>query len=107
MLGSTVESVTLGNRHCGRIEGKSSLGRLGVKIYSTAGFVDPGFSGHLTLEITNELHRIVVLTPGMFVCQLAIEALDQPCTRSYAAKGKYANQGEAPETSRYWQNARP
>lgn len=83
ILGTTVEKVSLGPQISARIEGKSTLGRCGLVIHSTAGFVDPGFIGQLTLEITNLNPRRLVLRPGMRIGQLSFTWLSQPVSRSY------------------------
>mgnify|MGYP003413544932 CR=1 FL=1 len=70
VLGSTFERVTLGSAVAARLEGKSSLGRLGLLTHSTAGFIDPGFSGHVTLELSNMATLPVKLWPGMKFGQL-------------------------------------
>ena len=72
MLGSTYEVVTLPDDVAGRLEGKSSLGRLGLLTHSTAGFIDPGFSGHVTLELSNVATLPIKLWPGMKIGQLCL-----------------------------------
>ncbi|WJY68915.1 dCTP deaminase [Corynebacterium auris] len=72
VLGSTLEKFTLPNDLAGRLEGKSSLGRLGLLTHSTAGFIDPGFSGYITLELSNVANLPITLWPGMKVGQLAL-----------------------------------
>jgi dCTP deaminase len=101
ILGVTLESVTLSADLVARVEGRSSLGRLGIIVHSTAGFVDPGFSGTITLEITNINRMPVALYPGMRVCQLAFETLTSPAEVDYSQKKsqKYQNQ-VFPEESR-------
>ena len=101
VLGVTLESVTLPADLVARVEGRSSLGRLGIIVHSTAGFVDPGFSGTITLEITNINRMPVALYPGMRVCQLAFETLTSPAEVDYSQKKtqKYQNQ-VFPEESR-------
>ncbi len=93
VLGSTLEKVELPADLAGRLEGKSSLGRLGIVIHSTAGKVDPGWKGNLVLEITNIGTVPIMLYPGMRVCQLLFEQLSSP-TVKYAERktSKYANQ---------------
>lgn len=100
-LGVTLETITLSNNLVARVEGRSSLGRLGIIVHSTAGFVDPGFSGTITLEITNINRAPVALYPGMRVCQLAFETLTSPAEVDYSQKKtqKYQNQ-VFPEESR-------
>ena len=83
VLGSTVEWVELPNDIVARIEGKSSLGRLGLIVHATAGFVDPGFSGTLTLEITNLTRVPIKLYADRPIAQLSFMALDQPAERPY------------------------
>jgi dCTP deaminase len=83
VLGSTQEQVELPNDIVARIEGKSSLGRLGLIVHATAGFVDPGFKGTLTLEITNLTRVPIILWPGKPIAQLSFMALDQPAERPY------------------------
>lgn len=102
ILCSTAESVRLGPRLAARIEGKSSIGRLGISIHVTAGFIDPGFEGFPTLEVVNFLNRPIRLTPGMPICQLAFHLLDREASHPYNERGSYRKQGQAPEPSRYW-----
>src|SRR4051794_32935075 len=83
VLGSTEEHVELPDDVVARIEGKSSLGRLGLIVHATAGFVDPGFRGTLTLEITNLTRVPIVLWPGKPIAQLSFMALDRPAERPY------------------------
>lgn len=101
VLGVTLESIRLPTNLVARVEGRSSLGRLGIIIHSTAGFIDPGFAGTITLEITNINRLPVALYPGMRVCQLAFQTLTSPAEVSYAAKKtqKYHGQ-QLPEESR-------
>jgi dCTP deaminase len=82
-LGIIAESVTLPNNIAARIEGKSSLGRLGVGVHITAGFVDPGWSGHLTIELYNFSPHHYVLEAGQKIAQLAFERLSIPSARPY------------------------
>jgi dCTP deaminase len=103
VLGTTVEWVELPEDVVARIEGKSSLGRLGLIVHATAGFVDPGFSGTLTLEITNLTRVPIVLWPGKPIAQLSFMALDRPAERPYGHPdlgSHYHGQVEATE-SRY------
>ena len=101
VLGVTLEKITLPDDLVARVEGRSSLGRLGIIVHSTAGFVDPGFSGTITLEITNINRMPVALYPGMRVCQLAFETLTSSAEVDYSKKKtqKYQNQ-VFPEESR-------
>jgi dCTP deaminase len=101
VLGVTLEKITLPNNLVARVEGRSSLGRLGIIVHSTAGFVDPGFSGTITLEITNINRMPVALYPGMRVCQLAFETLTSPAEVDYSQKKTQKYQGQVfPEESR-------
>jgi dCTP deaminase len=103
VLGSTEEHVELPDDIVARIEGKSSLGRLGLIVHATAGFVDPGFKGTLTLEITNLTRVPIILWPGKPIAQLSFMALDQPAERPYGHPdlgSHYHGQTDATE-SRY------
>src|SRR5689334_16779472 len=81
VLGSTFEAVTLPDDLAGRLEGKSSLGRLGLLTHSTAGFIDPGFTGHITLELSNVANLPITLWPGMKIGQLCLFRLSTPAGR--------------------------
>jgi dCTP deaminase len=83
VLGRTLEWVRLPDDVVARIEGKSSLGRLGLIVHATAGFVDPGFEGTLTLEITNLTRIPIVLWPRKPIAQLSFMTLDRPAERPY------------------------
>jgi dCTP deaminase len=85
VLGSTFESVSLSDRLAGRLEGKSSLGRLGLLTHSTAGFIDPGFSGHITLELSNVANLPITLWPGMKIGQLCLFRLTSPSLHPYGS----------------------
>jgi dCTP deaminase len=103
VLGRTQEHVELPDDVVARIEGKSSLGRLGLIVHATAGFVDPGFRGTLTLEITNLTRVPIILWPGKPIAQLSFMALDRPAERPYGHPdlgSHYVGQVEATE-SRY------
>lgn len=90
VLGITEEVVGIDSTICSRIDGKSSVGRLGIVVHSTAGHVNPGWKGKLTLEISNIGRIPVLLYPGMRICQLVFEVLTTPATVVY--QGKYMNQ---------------
>lgn len=99
LLASTVERVKLPPYMAARIEGKSSLGRLGLVVHATAGYVDPGFKGHLTLELSNLGARPLILRKGMLIGQISFILLDQPARHPYgdpALFSKYQDQGEFP-----------
>ena len=103
VLGVTEEYVELPDDIVARIEGKSSLGRLGLIVHATAGFVDPGFKGTLTLEITNLTRVPIKLYPGLLIAQLSFMALDQAAERPYGSQelgSHYQGQVAATE-SRY------
>ncbi|HEX6712381.1 MAG TPA: dCTP deaminase [Thermoleophilaceae bacterium] len=103
VLGTTQEYVEIPEDVVCRIEGKSSIGRLGLVVHATAGFVDPGFQGTLTLEIANFNSVPIVLRPGLFICQLSFMALDRAAERPYGHPelgSHYHGQREATE-SRY------
>jgi dCTP deaminase len=108
VLGSTLERITLPDDLVARLEGKSSLGRLGLLIHSTAGFIDPGWDGHVTLELSNVANLPITIYHGMKIGQLSFVQLTEPAANPYgtAALGsKYQGQ-RGPTPSRYWQNFR-
>ena len=106
VLGATFEVVTLPDDIAARLEGKSSLGRLGLLTHSTAGFIDPGFSGHVTLELSNVATLPITLWPGMKIGQLCFFRLSSPAEHPYGSE-KYGSryQGQrGPTASRSFQN---
>ena len=106
VLGSTYEVVTLPDDLAARVEGKSSLGRLGLLTHATAGFVDPGFSGHVTLELANVATLPIKLYPGMKIGQLCFFRLSSPAQHPYGS-AKYGSryQGQrGPTPSRSYAN---
>ncbi|WP_300676100.1 dCTP deaminase [Nocardioides sp.] len=106
VLGSTYETVTLPDDIAARVEGKSSLGRLGLLTHATAGFVDPGFSGHVTLELANVATLPIKLYPGMKIGQFCFFQLTSPADHPYGSD-KYGSryQGQrGPTPSRSFQN---
>jgi dCTP deaminase len=106
VLGSTLERVTLPDDLVARLEGKSSLGRLGLLIHSTAGFIDPGWDGHVTLELSNVANLPITIYPEMKIGQLSFVQLSEPAQKPYGSAGigsKYQGQ-RGPTPSRYWQN---
>jgi dCTP deaminase len=106
VLGSTFELVTLPDDIAARLEGKSSLGRLGLLTHSTAGFVDPGFSGHVTLELSNVATLPIKLWPGMKIGQLCFFRLTSASEHPYGSE-KYGSryQGQrGPTASRSFKN---
>jgi len=90
VLGSTYEVVSLPDDVAARLEGKSSLGRLGLLTHSTAGFIDPGFSGHVTLELANVANLPIKLWPGMKIGQLCFFRLSSPAEHPYGSE-KYGS----------------
>ena len=106
VLGSTLERVTLPDDLVARLEGKSSLGRLGLLIHSTAGFIDPGWDGHVTLELANVANLPITVYPEMKIGQLSFVQLTEPAEHPYGSDGlgsKYQGQ-RGPTPSKYWQN---
>ena len=106
VLGSTYEIVTLPDDVAARLEGKSSLGRLGLLTHSTVGFIDPGFSGHVTLELSNVATLPIKLWPGMKIGQLCFFRLSSPSEHPYGSE-KYGSryQGQrGPTPSRSFKN---
>jgi len=106
VLGSTLERVTLPDDLVARLEGKSSLGRLGRLIHATAGFIDPGFDGHVTLELSNVASLPITLYPGMRIGQISFLAMTTPADHPYGSGplgSKYQGQ-RGPTPSRYLQN---
>ncbi|MGJ0204122.1 dCTP deaminase [Leucobacter sp. gxy201] len=90
VLGSTYEQVSLPDDIAARLEGKSSLGRLGLLTHSTAGFIDPGFEGHVTLELSNVATLPIRLWPGMKIGQLCFFKLSSPAERPYGAGATFS-----------------
>src|ERR1044072_814784 len=108
VLGSTLERVRLPDDLVARLEGKSSLGRLGLLIHSTAGFIDPGWDGHVTLELSNVANLPITIYHGMKIGQLSFVQLTEPAETPYGSGtigSKYQGQ-QGPTASRYWQNFR-
>ncbi len=106
VLASTYEVITLPDDIAGRLEGKSSLGRLGLLTHSTAGFIDPGFSGHITLELSNVANLPVKLFPGMKIGQLCLIKLSSPAEHPYGSAlygSRYQGQ-RGPTPSKSWLN---
>jgi dCTP deaminase len=106
VLGSTYERVAVPDDMVARIEGKSSLGRLGLLIHSTAGFIDAGFDGHITLELSNVANLPITLYPGMKIGQISFLRMTTAADVPYGSgdlKSKYQGQ-RGPTPSRYWEN---
>jgi dCTP deaminase len=105
VLGSTLERVALPDDMVARLEGKSSLGRLGLLIHSTAGSVDPGWDGYLTLELSNVANLPITIYPGMKIGQISFFRLTTPAERPYGSTGtrsKYQGQ-RGPTASRFFE----
>jgi dCTP deaminase len=106
VLGSTYERIGMPDDLVGRVEGKSSLGRLGLMIHSTAGFIDAGFDGHITLELANVASLPITLYPGMKIGQISFMEMTSPADKPYgqgATGSKYQGQ-RGPTPSRYFEN---
>ena len=106
VLGQTLESIALPDDLVARLEGKSSLGRLGLLIHSTAGFVDPSFEGNLTLELSNVANLPITIYYGMPIGQISFMRMDGPVETPYGANeagSKYQGQAE-PTPSRFYRN---
>lgn len=104
VIATSLERLTFSDRIVGRVEGKSSLGRLGLLVHATAGFMDPGFEGEVTLEITNVAPVPIKLYCGMPIAQVAFDRLESKCHQTYA--GKYQGQ-TGPKPSQYFKNFEP
>jgi dCTP deaminase len=106
VLGSTLERITLPDDLVARLEGKSSLGRLGLLIHSTAGFIDPGWDGHVTLELSNVANLPITIYPGMKIGQISFMQMTEPAATPYGSEAigsKYKGQ-RGPTASKYWKN---
>ena len=106
VLGSTLERIKLPDDLVARLEGKSSLGRLGLLIHSTAGFIDPGWDGHVTLELSNVANLPITIYHGMKIGQISFMQMTEPASVPYGASelgSKYKGQ-KGPTASRYWKN---
>ena len=106
VLASTLEKFTIPPHLAGRLEGKSSLGRLGLLTHATAGFVDPGFTGHVTLELSNVATLPIVLYPGMKIGQLCFFQLSSPADHPYGSdvRGSHYQGQRGPTASRSFRN---
>lgn len=106
VLASTLETVSLPDDLAARVEGKSSLGRLGLLTHATAGFVDPGFNGYVTLELSNVATLPIRLWPGMKIGQLCFFELSSPAEHPYgsAKRGSHYQGQRGPTASRSWEN---
>jgi dCTP deaminase len=106
VLGSTLEVVSLPDDLVARLEGKSSLGRLGLLIHSTAGFIDPGFEGNVTLELSNVANLPITIYHGMKIGQISFMQMTEPTSTPYGSSAlgsKYRGQ-RGPTPSKYYEN---
>ena len=104
VLGSTLERVALPDDLVARLEGKSSLGRLGLLIHSTAGYVDPGWDGYLTLELSNVANLPITLYPGMKIGQISFFQLTTPAETPYGSAGNKHQGQRGPTASRFYRD---
>jgi dCTP deaminase len=107
VLAATKERVRLPDDLVGRVDGRSSIGRLGLQMHATAGFIDPSFEGNITLELSNVGRMPVALHPNMRVCQISFEPLSSPAERPYGVGRQSKYQGQSgPTASRIHRDAR-
>ena len=98
LLATTQEQITLPDNIVGRVEGRSSIGRLGLTIHVTAGYIDPGFTGTITLELYNMNRHPIAIYPGQRICQIVLEELNEPAKYPYGSSkcgSKYQGQAGA------------
>lgn len=108
VLGSTVERIRFGDALAGRLEGKSSLGRLGLVVHATAGFLDPGFNGRVTLELSNVAPLPIRLHVGMLIGQVCVMSLCSPAEVPYGpARGSRYQDQLGPTESQSWKDFPP
>ncbi len=102
LLAHTKEFVQIPNNLVGQLNGKSTLGRRGLQVHSTAGFIDPGFRGHITLELTNIGHQVIYLERDMLIAQLVMFQMTTPADRPYGSDGLNSHyQGQTGATPAY------
>lgn len=106
VLASTLEKITLGRTLAARLEGKSSLGRLGLITHSTAGWIDPGFRGQVTLELSNVATLPIKLYPGMKIGQLCLLRMSSPVDVPYGSCGSRYQDQQGPQPSRSYEDFR-
>lgn len=105
VLGTTVEKIYIPNDIIARLDGKSSLGRIGIIIHATAGYIDPGFEGYITLEMTNVSNIPIALYPGMRIGQISYMRLETPSTHPYGrGRGSKYQHQFGPTASRIWKD---
>ena len=101
LLGSTGEKIHMPYDLCGHIDGKSSIGRLGVFVHISSGFIDSGFNGNVTLEIFNASDKEFELYHGMSICQIIFEMLSSPVTKPYGQRNNHYQNSEGTVLSKY------
>lgn len=106
VLISTLEKVHIPNGFVARIDGVSSLARIGLLVHITSGFIDPNFQGHITLEVINMNRYPIVLEDGARICQLVVEKLDSPNEREYSSKSNHYQDQDKTTASKYEKNFR-
>lgn len=110
VLGSLVERIRLSSSVAAQVDGRSSMGRLGLFVHCTAGWIDPGFEGHVTLELLNAAPLPVLLWPGMKIAQLVFSGLHEAAERPYGHNSRnssYNHQTRGPKASASWNNWNP
>ena len=101
VLISTLEKIHIPNGYVGRVEGVSSLARIGLLVHITSGFIDPNFKGHITLEVVNMNRYPIILEDGARICQLVVEKLDSPNEREYSRKSNHYQDQDKTTPSKY------
>lgn len=101
VLISTLEKIHIPNGYVGRVEGVSSLARIGLMVHITSGFIDPNFQGHITLEVVNLNRYPIVLEDGARICQLVVEKLDTPNEREYSYSSNHYQDQDKTTASKY------
>ena len=101
VLISTLEKVHIPNGYVGRVEGVSSLARIGLMVHITSGFIDPNFKGHITLEVVNMNRYPIILEDGARICQLVVEKLEQPNDREYSCSSNHYQDQDKTTASKY------
>lgn len=101
VLISTLEKIHIPNGYVGRVEGVSSLARIGLMVHITSGFIDPNFKGHITLEVVNMNRYPIVLEDGARICQLVVEKLEQENDREYSYSSNHYQDQDKTTASKY------
>lgn len=105
VLATTKETVGLADGFCARVEGRSSIGRFGLMVHATAGFIDPGFKGKITLEMYNLSPHKIRVYPGQSICQIAVSIMSGPAQRPYGAARDSKYHGQAGVTPSRWKGS--